>query len=473
MNQNIKLKRNLSPLNIVALALGAIIGSGCFLLPGDVFLETAGPLGTTIGLFIGTIMLCIIAYNYGYMINKYPVSGGEYAFSFKAFERNHAFICGWFLALCYISIVPFNATALGIISKQAFSGAFEIGYLYSVEGSEVFAGEVLLGLVAVIFFAYTNIKGVKMTGNLQMIITGALVGSVILLLIATLLNNQITYNNLKPVFPTNINPIKGVLSIVAITPFLFVGFDSIPQVAEEYDFSPKLVFKLMLATIFFGFFIYISVNTITAIIFPWQEFINNNPDWATGQAVQYLLGKFGMILLFTSLFAAIIAGINGFYLAASRLLYSMGKSSALPYWFGKLHPKYNTPVNAIIFVGVCSMIAPWFGRKVLGWIVDMSSFGAVIGFLHTSMASYKIGKDNNDFEKNKRLKITSILGCIFSLGFLGLLLIPGLPSSLSKQVLIILSLWVILGIVFYLTICKEYRSLSHKELENKIFNKAI
>lgn len=473
MDQNTKLKRNLSPLNIVALALGAIIGSGCFLLPGDVFLETAGPLGTIIGLFIGASMLCIIAYNYGYMINKYPVAGGEYAFSFKAFERNHAFICGWFLVLCYISIVPFNATALGVISKQAFSGIFESGYLYSVEGSEVFVGEVLLGIVAVIIFAYTNIKGVKMTGNLQNVITGALVGSVFFLLIATLLNNKVEYSNFTPMFPTNVNPVKGILSIVAITPFLFVGFDSIPQVAEEYDFSPKLVFKLMLATIFFGFFMYIAVNTITAIVFPWQEFMSSDPDWATGQAVQYILGKFGMMLLFVSLFAAITAGINGFYLAASRLLYSMGRSSALPAWFGKLHPKYNTPANAIIFVGACSIIAPWFGREVLGWIVDMSSFGAAVGFLHTSMASYKIAKESNDFKKNKLLKITSILGCVFSSGFLGLLLIPGLPSSLSKQVLIILGLWIVLGIVFYLAVCKEYRSLSHKELEEKIFNKVI
>jgi amino acid transporter len=466
-----KLKRNLSPLNIVALALGAIIGSGCFLLPGNMFLKTAGPLGTAIGLFIGAGMLCIISYNYDYLINKYPVAGGEYAFSFKAFERNHAFICGWFLVLCYMSIVPFNATALGVISKEAFPGIFEKGYLYSVAGSKVFGGEVLFASLAVIFFAYINIKGVKVTGILQTIITGGLVGSVILLLIATLLNDQVTYNNLVPAFPTDVNAIAGVLSIVAITPFLFVGFDSIPQVAEEYDFSPKIVFKLMLTTIFFGLFMYIAVNTITAIVFPWEGFIVSNPDWATGEAVKYLLGTFGMMLLFTSLFAAIIGGINGFYVASSRLLYSMGRSSALPCWFSKLHPKYNTPANAVIFVGICSMIAPWFGREVLGWIVDMSSVGAAVGFSHTSMATYKIAKSNDDLEKNKILKVNAILGSIFGIGFLILLLIPGLPSSLSKQALLTLGLWVVLGVVFYLAVCKEYRSLSYEELEKKIFNR--
>lgn len=471
MAQEGTLKKNLSPLNIVALALGAIIGSGCFLLPGDMFLKTAGPLGTALGLLVGAIMMGVIAYNYGYMVNKYPVAGGEFAFTFKSLERNHAFICGWFLTLSYLSVVPFNATALGMISRYLFPGVVQKGYLYTVVGSEVFIGEVLLASLVLTIFAITNIKGVKMAGLVQTIITFGLVGSVTLLSIATIINNEVSMSNLLPLFPSNVAPITGVLAIIAITPFLFVGFDSIPQAAEEYDFSPKMTFKLMITAIGFGFMMYVAVNTITAIIYPWEEFISSQPLWATGTAIEYLLGTFGILLLGISLFTAIIAGINGFYVAASRLLYAMGRAMALPSWFGKLHPKYNTPANAIIFTAIISLIAPWFGREVLGWIVDMSATGAAIGFLYTSISSYKIAKKHNEFSKNKWIKTTSLLGIIFSTGFLMLLLIPNMPTFLSIQARGSLLIWLLLGIVFYSVISKKYRSLSKHDLEIKIFNK--
>ncbi|MDO4418417.1 MAG: amino acid permease, partial [Eubacteriales bacterium] len=80
----------------------------------------------------------------------------------------------------------------------------------------------------------------------------------------------------------------------------------------------------------------------------------------------------------------ILSGIIGFYMATSRLLYSMSREKVLPAWFGRLHPGYKTPANAIVFVLVIALAAPFFGRTALGWIVDMSSIGAAIGYGYTS-----------------------------------------------------------------------------------------
>ena len=117
-NTEIKLERKLNPLNVWSLALGSIIGWGAFVMPGTTFLPKAETLGTAIGLSIGALIMITIALNYGYMIQKYPVAGGEYTFTKNSFGRRHAYICGWFLGLSYLSIVPLNATALGLVIRK-------------------------------------------------------------------------------------------------------------------------------------------------------------------------------------------------------------------------------------------------------------------------------------------------------------------------------------------------------------------
>ena len=81
-----------------------------------------------------------------------------------------------------------------------------------------------------------------------------------------------------------------------------------------------------------------------------------------------ILGKPGLVILGIALFCAVLSGIIGFYMATSRLLYSMSKDHVLPGWFGRLHPRYKTPMNAILFIMIISLCCPWFGRTVLnGW----------------------------------------------------------------------------------------------------------
>ena len=150
MVEKTKLEKSLSPINVWSLALGSIIGWGAFVMPGNLFLQTAGPLGTAIGMIIGALIMIIIALSYGYMVQKFPVAGGEFAFSFKGFGRNHAFICAWFLGLSYLAIVPLNATALGLIGRYMFPGLLQRGYLYTIAGWEVYLGEVIFATIALV-----------------------------------------------------------------------------------------------------------------------------------------------------------------------------------------------------------------------------------------------------------------------------------------------------------------------------------
>ena len=73
-----ELKKTMSPAEVWALAVGAIIGWGCFVMPGTSFLPKAGPIGSIVGLMLGALIISIISFSYGYMIQKFPLSGGEF-----------------------------------------------------------------------------------------------------------------------------------------------------------------------------------------------------------------------------------------------------------------------------------------------------------------------------------------------------------------------------------------------------------
>ena len=272
-HNELKLERKLKPINVWSLALGSIIGWGAFVMPGTTFLPKAGTLGTAIGMGIASLVMISIALNYGYMVQKYPVAGGEYTFSKRTFGTGHAYLCGWFLGLSYLCIVPLNATALGLVSRKLLGGLLEVGYLYTVAGWDIYAGEILLASFALILFAWLSVKGISVAGWLQTVMALSLVGSVVILAVGALLNPQVELSNLQPAFPEDKSAVSSVIAIVAVAPWAFVGFDSIPQAAEEFDFSPKKTGSIMIFSILFGGLVYVVLNTITASVMPWEQLL--------------------------------------------------------------------------------------------------------------------------------------------------------------------------------------------------------
>jgi amino acid transporter len=152
------------------------------------------------------------------------------------------------------------------------------------------------------------------------------------------------------------------------------------------------------------------------------------------------------------MFCAVVSGMNAFYISTSRLMYAMASEGSLPKWFGHLSPKYDTPKNAIIFTMAASLFAPWFGREILLWIVDMTSVGAAIVFAYTTASAAIIARRNG----NRKYLIFGIIGCLFSLFFLSLLIVPGMPGYLSQQSRVVLLAWIAIGFLFYMIIRKSY-----------------
>lgn len=447
-------KKDMRKFDIWALALGAIIGWGCFVLPGTNFLPKAGP-SAMIGLFLGGCIMAIISVSYGYCIKKYPLSGGEFVYADASFGKKHAFACGWMIVLGYWSLIPLNSTAIGMMTRYLMPGVFQVGYLYTIADWEVYLGEVLLSSAFIAVLGYMNVKGVKSAGWFQTTAAVALTASVVFCLIGVITTKPDLIENLRPFFAEiadgEIRQKGSVACIVAVAcyaPYCFVGFDCIPQAAEEYSFSHKAASKLMIGAIMADACIYAAIVFCTAVVEPWGPLMRSNHDWATGQVVAVTLGDTGLLFLGIAMLCAVLSGMNAFYLAASRLLYSMSYADALPSVFGKLHPRYGTPAKATHFLLAISLVCPWFGRQILIWVVDMTCVGAAVGFTYTCAAAAIMARK----EGLRGQTAISCVGTVLATGFIILSFIPGSPGFLSPTSFLILLVWIGLGILFWFRI---------------------
>ncbi len=444
-----KLQRSMKPVDVCALALGAIIGWGCFVLPGNAFLPKAGPAGMALGMLIGAGIILVIAFSYGYLLRNYPVTGGEFAYATTFFGKGHAFVCGWAMVLAYWSLIPLNATAMGLISRYLFP-ILQFGKLYDVAGWPVYTGELLTAVFFIVLVAVINIRGIKGAAWTQTAVSLVLVGAVALLAALTLGQNP-DFRNLAPGFPDGVAKWDAVFAIVAMAPWAFIGFDCIPQAAEEYDFKPKFGTIILVVAVVVAALLYTMVNTVTAVLMPWQELLAAGHSWPTGYVVATYIGKFGLWILGIAMFCAVFSGMNAFYMATSRLIYAMANENALPRWLGHLNRK-SVPSYAILIIMGLTLLAPWFGREVLGWIVDMTSLGASVVFAYTTATAVVLAK-----KRKEPLRMSvGILGFLFSLFFIVLLVVPGMPGFLSVPSWICLGAWVIMGAAFFMVIRKNY-----------------
>ncbi len=433
------MEKKLGKLDILTLVIGSIIGWGSFTLPQDQFLFSSGIINTTIGLFIGAFLILFIEKGYHVMMkHSKKEDGGEFSYTYQYLGRTHGFIVGWSLSLCYLSLVPLNATAFVLAFKIVFPN-FTFLYLYTIAGFSVYLSDILLAWLIIFIFAYINISGISVSSFVQNILILALIINVFVILFFMLCrvdlnsfnNNYIKYSKID---------FNQILTVLSIVPFLFVGFDVIVQVSTDIGFDRRKSSKVAIIGILFGATIYSLLNLITGLAYSLNDVATKK--WALGEGVLQYIGVVGFALLVIALLAAVTGGINGFMLSSSKLLGSISNYKLMPKKYSKQN-KNKVYSNAIYFIVIVSMIAPLFGRKVIIYIVDLCSVLAALTYAYVSFVSIK----NSDSIKEK---ILVIIGFIVSIMFILLLILPFSPTFLSIPSLLFMGSWSILGLAYYL-----------------------
>ncbi len=466
--QRATLEKSLNPANIWAVALGSIIGWGCFIQSPNWMVKAGGPLPLTVGFILGGLLMIVVGMSYAYMIAKFPVSGGEFAYAFVGFGPTASFVCGWMLLIGYVGIVVLNATAVPVLFSVVAPGLLQVGHLWTIAGWPVYMGEVIVSIVIALIFGFIAIRGAEAAGNTQLLMCVLLCAAVLVILFGTILTGNFQMPNLLPASGQFDVPfVKGVILIIAMAPFLYVGFDCIPQAAEEFNFPPNKTLALIISAIGIGAFIYAAIAVVTAAVMPWMEMVElknaaGNPEsWRTGAMIKQALGTAGTIFVVIAVLCGMFTGIGGFYMSSSRLMFGMARAKMLPKWFGYIHPTYKTPSHAILFVMVIAVLVPFIGREVLNWFVDMAAVGTGFGYFFTCAGAYVVltkglvPKSSDDISP-----VVAAAGAFISAAIIGLQVIPGMPAFLSVPCWCALAVWVALGVIFYFAAAGEFRKLS-------------
>ncbi len=447
-------KKYLGAVGAWALAFGCSVGWGSFVMPGTTFLPIAGPIGTAIGLGLGGLVMLILAVNFGYLMNRFPDGGGIYTYTKKAFGYDHGFLSAWFLILTYIAIIWANATALPLIARTVLGDTFRFGHLYQIAGYDIYLGEILLAVGALVLAALVCLfrKPAAWTQILMAVLL--FVGIVICFAVAVGKNGT---DGFSPAYAEGESPSGGILTIFALAPWAFVGFESITHSAAEAKFSLKKSFRIMVIAVVTASIAYILLSLLAVTASPedsgsWPTYINNLDSYSgtasqpTFYAADSALGTAGSAILGTAALGAIFTGLIGNYIALSRLLNSMSEDGLFPKWIGKKVRGY-VPKNAILSILGISAILPFLGRTAISWIVDVTTVGATIAYALASASVWKTARQ----EHERKNMIFGMAGMIISVFFALEFLIPNIISikTLSTESYLILALWSIGGILYF------------------------
>lgn len=462
------LQQNLSEKFVWAIAYGSCIGWGSFILPGD-WISQSGSIAAAIGITIGALLMIIIGVSYGALVKHFPVSGGAFAFSYLSFGRYVSFFSSWFLTFGYICVVALNATAFSLLLKFMMLGVLEHGKLYTIAGWDVYITEIIIATALLLLFTFITIRGAQVSGSLQYYFCIAMVVVVLLMFFGSFFGSGFSLSNLQPLADEKKGWFTSIIMIVAVAPWAYVGFDNIPQTAEEFDFAPNKTFKLIVYSLLAAAGTYVLMILYTGWLS--SRGAENSDLWVTGAVTQQSFGYIGLFVLAVAITMGIFTGLNGFLMSSSRLLFSMGRSGIMPGVFSKIHPRFKTPYVAILFLGALTLIAPWLGRTALTWIVDMSSTGVSVAYLVTCLSATKLFSYNKESNTYAPIyKTFAIVGSIFAFIFLGLLLIPGSPAALSTPSYIALIVWLVLGLAFFVVRYPKLKNMDKDELSRLILD---
>ena len=444
--------------DILVIAFGAMIGWGWVVSTGG-WIEKGGVIGAALGFAIGGIMIFFVGLTYAELTAAMPQCGGEHVFSYRAMGATGSFICTWMIVLGYVSVACFEACAFPTIITYLWPG-FLKGYMYTVAGFDIYASWLITAIVIAFLIMLINIIGAKTAAILQTVLTCIIGGAGILLIVASVING--TVDNLDgQIFAgttAGVN-IKAIIGVAAMSPFYFIGFDVIPQAAEEINVPPKkigniLILSVVLAVIFYAFVI-IAVG-----------FVMNPGDIIASQEATGLVTADAMAAAFNTKIMAkviivggmcgIVTSWNSFLLGGSRAMYSMAESYMIPKFFAKLHPKHKTPVNALILIGILTMLALFAGRKMLVWISDAGNFGCCFAYCMVALSFMILRKKEPDMPRPYKVPCYKFFGtmAVIMSGFMvAMYCIPGSGGNLILQEWLMVLGWSALGVVFYV-VCK-------------------
>lgn len=409
---------------VLTLSFGAMIGWSWVLMTAH-WVQNAGSLGTVIAFVIGGFAITLVGLAYSELVAAMPNAGGEHVYTERALGRNWSFVCTWAILFAYTNVSLFESVALPTAIEYLMP-EIRLGTLWNVLGADVDAGFVLIGVVSAAIVTLVNLFGIRTAAIFQTVVTGLILVSGVVLI-----TGAVSFGSLDNATPWIAAPATGILTVLIMVPAMLVGFDVIPQSAEEIDLPQAMIGKLLVISVVIAVFWYIAVSFAVALSLDAGE--RATATMATAEAATAAWGHpaAGTLLILGGI-AGIVTSWNAFIVGGSRVLYALGEAGQVSPVFARLHPRWKTPYVGILVIGGLSMLAPLCGRTVLVWLINTSSFGVMFAFLFVSISFVVLRRKEPDMPRPFRVAGGNLVGwgaIILSVALLCAFL-PGSPSAL-------------------------------------------
>ena len=438
---------------LFTLGVGTIVGVAWLMVLGPV-IAGAGPIGAVIAFIIGAVAMIPIALCYAELSGVLPHAGGEIVYAFEIFGTRLAYVAGLCLAFIYIINCVFFAVSVGWLVNKLVPG-IEGRTLYSLLGERLHFGDLVIGMVGTLLIAVANFRGVKTATQLQDWATYALLCASGIFIVAGLVSGDL--HNLRPWFAHSDWGLGagGVLGILAVTPYFFGGFNTIPQALGELQNSKdrEKVAGLLVGCLMASLVFYCLVLIAVSMALPRDRLLSFDLPVAGAFAAAFASKALGDLVLFSGL-VGLIAVWNALFFAATRVLYALGRSYLLHPRLGVLDQRRGSPGAAIALVAVLTLIGIVLGKGVLLPVVNVTSTLFAVMYLIVTAGVLRYRSSGAVVARSYRVPGATALvwfGVVFSAYLVGLSLYQQYQATTGRLPVewVLLLAFAIAGVTFW------------------------
>jgi amino acid transporter len=440
-----QLARKLRLTDYFTLAWGTMVGVGWLVVMDD-WLLRGGALGALLGFAVGGALLFPIGWVYGQLVAAMPDAAGEIAYTAAAFSRPVSFSTGWMMMLAYFIVCPWEAVAIGRIAGYILP-SLDSMELYRIAGRPVYLPHLAIGLALTALLTVLNYRGIRLSATFQ---NWTAFTTIVLFVIFVVLGmTKGSARNFPPLFTHP--PILSFLLVLQIVPYFMTGFESVSKAAEESTsgFHERGFLTAIWMAILVGILFYTVVIAAVAFVAPWAQLTNQK--FMTAVAFQRAVGSRWIVdVILAAALLSLVKCFNGNFVAASRLVFALGRRGMIQSRAGHVHPSHQTPSVAVVCIGVATGACMLLGDAILVPITEVGSVACAIGWAATCAAYISMGRVGR---LDQRLKISTSkyvigsFGLFVAIAMVLMKIVPAVPGHFTVYEWLALGVWILFGVV--------------------------
>jgi len=439
------LARKLRLTDYFTLGWGTMVGVGWLVVMDD-WLLRGGALGALLGFAIGGALLFPIGWVYGRLVAAMPDAAGEIAYTAVAFSRPVSFSTGWMMMLAYFIVCPWEAVAVGRIAGYIFPSLDSLE-IYRIAGRPVYLPHLVIGLGLTALLTTLNYRGIRLSATFQ---NWTAFGTLALFIVFVALGtSKGSPRNFPPLFTHA--PLVSFLLVLQIVPYFMTGFESVSKAAEESspEFRGQGFLKAIWMAILIGILFYTVVVAAVAFVAPWHELTGEK--FMTAVAFQRAVGSRWIVnIILAAALLSLFKCFNGNFVAASRLLFALGRRGLVDARVGQIHPEHQTPTVAVLCVGLATATSMLLGDAILVPITEVGSVACAIGWTATCAAYLymgRAGKLPGQSQLSAAERLLAGFGLLVAIAMLLMKVVPAIPGHFTVYEWLALGIWIALGAI--------------------------